>query len=228
MVGSGWSSLPNCCGFLGLERFPVDGKLLGENGSILVQALVDSEGKFVDVSAGWPGNMKAETILHQTKLFSAAEESREMLNGPSYRTSDGNLIPQYILGDSCFPLLPWLLTPYVRSNEEEDSFGTAQREFNAAHDRAKGLVDTAFARVRARWQLVAESWKERIEILPFMIVSSCLMHNFLIKCGEPIPDDVAVCSKKEEFSASEGNLNESGQRVRDALAKHLTRVSLRR
>ena len=119
--------------------FKIDDSLLGENGALMVQALVDSEGRFLDVSAGWPSTMKPETILRETKLYREVEESKELLNGPSYNLSEGCLIPQYILGDSCFPLLPWLLTPYNRVNEE-DSFGSAERAFNTAHDNAMGLI----------------------------------------------------------------------------------------
>lgn len=226
VVGFGWISLPNCCGALGFGRFRVDGEVFGENGSMLVQALVDSEGRFLDISAGWPSTMNPAAILRQTRLYSGVEKSRELLNGPSYTLSDGYSIPQYIMGDSCFPLLPWLLTPY----DEHDSFGSAQREFNAAHRRAMGLVDTAFGRVKARWQLLARTWKEEcVEFLPFVIVMGCVLHNFLIKCGEPLPDEsVGVCLKEEESPVFEGEGDETGQKMRDALARHLSRVSMRR
>ncbi|KAJ4709114.1 Harbinger transposase-derived nuclease [Melia azedarach] len=164
--------------------------------------------------------MKPESILHQTKLFSGVEESRELLNGPVYELSDGNLVPQYVLGDACFPLLPWLITPYVRTNEE-DSFGSAEKEFNTVHSRAMGLLHTAFGRVKARWQLLARRWKEEcLEFFPFVIVTGCLLHNFLIKCNEPPPDDVV---KEEELSIFEGEMDENGRRIRDMLAEHLSR-----
>ncbi|PQM42023.1 hypothetical protein Pyn_25598 [Prunus yedoensis var. nudiflora] len=177
------------CGVLGFGRFGVGGEVLGPNGSLLVQALVDSEGRFLDVSAGWPSAMKLESIFRQTKLYLGVEESRDLLNGPVYELGNGKAIPQYILGDSCFPLLPWLLTPYIRS-DEADSFGSLEKAFNSVHSRAMGLVDTAFGRVRARWQLLSRQWKEEcVEFLPFVIVTGCLLHNFLIKCSEPMPDD---------------------------------------
>ncbi|XP_059432043.1 protein ALP1-like isoform X1 [Corylus avellana] len=229
VVGFGWISLPNCCGVLGFGRFGVEGQVLGKNGSVMVQALVDSEGRFLDVSAGWPSTMKPEAIFRQSKLYLGVEQSRELLNGPMYKLSDGNSIPQYILGESCFPLLPWLLTPYVRANEE-DSFGSSERKFNSVHSRAMGLVCTAFGRVRARWQLLSKRWKEEcVEFLPFVIVTGCLLHNFLIKCSEPMPNENLGCLREgEELSVFEGELDESAQRTRDALASHLSRVSIRR
>ncbi|KAM5548066.1 protein ALP1-like [Rosa sericea] len=227
--GFGWISLPNCCGVLGFGRFGVSGEMLGPNGSLLVQALVDSEGRFLDVSAGWPSTVKPEAIFRQSKLYLGVEESRELLNGPVHELSDGNALPQYILGESCFPLLPWLLTPYVRSNEEEESFGTLEKAFNTAHSRAMGLVGTAFARVRTRWQLLSREWKgECVEFLPFVVVTGCLLNNFLIKCSEPPPDDNVGCLREEELQVFQGQVDESGERIRDVLATHLSRVSLRR
>lgn len=232
-MGFGWSSLPNCFGVLGLTGFAIDGELLGKNGNLMVQALVDSEGRFLDVSAGWPCTMRPETILRQSRLFLGVEESKELLQGPSYKLSDGRLIPQYVLGDSCFPLLPWLLTPYNRVNEE-DSFGSAERAFNCAHGRAMGLFGDAFGRLRARWQLlsVSKKWKQECaEYLPFVIVTGCLLHNFLIKCNEPVPEDkggLSCVGKEGGVPAFDGVGDESAVRIRDALALHLSRVSLRR
>jgi len=230
VVGFGWSSLPNCFGVLGFARFRIDDSLLGENGCMMVQALVDSEGRFLDVSAGWPSTMKPETILRESKIYHEVEESKELLNGPCYNLNDGNLIPPYILGESCFPLLPWLLTPYNRVNEE-DSFGSAERAFNCAHRSAMELVGDAFGRLRSRWQLLAASrkWKlECIEHLPFVVVAGCLLHNFVVKCNEEMPDEGVGkgCLEKEEgFPDFDGVGDENAVRVRDALAMHLSRTS---
>lgn len=229
-----WISLPNCCGVLGVKRFPIDGgELLGKDGALMVQAMVDSGGRFLDVSAGWPSTLKPVTILRQTKLFSGVEESNELLKGPVYHLSDGNSVHQYILGDSCFPLLPWLLTPFIRSNEkEEEEVSLKEEAFNSAHSRAMGLVDTAFDRVQARWQLLSRRWKEEcIEFLPFVIITGCLLHNFLIKCSEPLPqlpDKAAAIPSNEEpdVAVYDGEANEVGQRIREALALHLSRVSV--
>ncbi|XP_050380697.1 protein ALP1-like [Argentina anserina] len=230
VAGFRWISLPNCCGVLGFARFGVDSEMLGPNAALLVQALVDSEGRFLDVSAGWPSTVKPEAIFRQSKLYLGVEESRELLNGPAHELGDGIALPQYILGESCFPLLPWLLTPYVRSNEEEESFGASEKAFNAVHSRAVGLVGTAFARVRARWGLLSREWKEECrEFLPFVVVTGCLLNNFLMKCSEPLPDVNAESLRKEEgVQVCEGQMDESGERIRDALAAHLSRVSIRR
>ncbi|KAK7388576.1 hypothetical protein VNO78_23397 [Psophocarpus tetragonolobus] len=226
VVGFGLSSLPNCFGVLGLASFNIDHSLFAR---LIVQALVDSEGRFLDVSAGWPSTMKPDSILRQSKLFHDVHESKELLNGPSYNLNDGALIPQYVLGDSCFPLLPWLLTPYNRVNEE-DSFGSAERAFNSAHGNAMKLFRDAFGKLRATWRLLADSrkWKpECVHYLPFVVVAACLLHNFAVKCNEALPEEDVV-QKEEPYPAFDGLGDQSGVRVRDALALHLSRMTFRK
>ncbi|CAH9070304.1 unnamed protein product [Cuscuta epithymum] len=219
IVGFGWISLPNCCGVLGLEKFEFD-----DNGKyFVVQALVDSEGRFLDVSAGWPCTMNPGNILRQSKLFSGVEESNEYLKGPSFELDDGKSIPQYILGDSCFPLLPWLLTPYPGSAEEGD-LSPAEAAFNAVHDRAMNVLRKSFGRIRMRWKLVADKWKGQCdEAFPFVFVSCCLLHNFCIKCSELLPDESAQFLRRiDEFPVCHDvEFDNSGKKTRDALASLL-------
>ncbi|XP_055822804.1 protein ALP1-like isoform X2 [Solanum dulcamara] len=220
IVGFGWISLPNCCGVLGIEKFELNGDFIGENGFLIVQALVDSEGRFLDVSAGWPCTMRPETVLRKSKLYLGVEESKEYLNGSSFELNDGNSIPQYILGDSYFPLLPWLLTPYSGSNEEDG----AEMAFNSVHRKGMQLIGTAFGRVREKWKLLAKKWNEQcIQAFPFVIVTCCLLHNFLIKCSEAVTDETEEYPRCEEFPVFDGEVDESGKNIRDALASHLFR-----
>ncbi|KAG2298052.1 hypothetical protein Bca4012_009261 [Brassica carinata] len=219
--------LPNCCGVLGFERFDVDGELLE---SLIVQAVVNSAGRFADISAGWPSTMKPEAILRQTKLFSMAEESRSFVNGAPCRLGNGVSVPRYVLGDSRLPLLPWLVTPY---EEEEDSF-----EFNDVARTALRTVEIAFAKVRARWRILDRKWKpEMMEFLPFVVTTGCLLHNFLVDSGDNddlqeewvVGRDNSEMMKDEEFEEdarrSEGEAYIESSRIRDAIAENLSRVT---
>ncbi|KAK6131872.1 hypothetical protein DH2020_034395 [Rehmannia glutinosa] len=177
---------------------------MGENGSLLVQALVDSEGRFLDVSAGWPGSNKPEDVLKRSKIFSGLRIQRS---------------------DSCYPLLPWLLTPF---NDKHNELSSSEMAFNEVHHSGMELVRTAFTKVKKRWKLVGKKWKEQcIEAFPFVIVSCCLLHNFLIKCSEVLPEENGEGCRGSEFPVFDGEDNENGKRIRDALASHLSRVSQR-
>ncbi|XP_010414856.1 PREDICTED: uncharacterized protein LOC104700943 [Camelina sativa] len=234
--------LPNCCGVVGFGRFEVKGKLLGAKGSVLVQALVDSSGRFVDISAGWPSTMKPEAIFRQTKLFSIAEEV--LCGAPTKLGNNGVLVPRYVLGDSCLPLLPWLVTPYDSSSNEEEEESVVREEFNnVVHSLGLHAVEVAFAKVRARWRILDKKWKpETVEFLPFVITTGCLLHNFLVNSGD---DSLEECvnngcaagenggmrkdakddEKEEETRRLQGEAYIGSRRIRDAIAENLRRVS---
>ncbi|KAL5697813.1 hypothetical protein ACHQM5_028927 [Ranunculus cassubicifolius] len=225
--GFNWMSLPNCCGVLGFSRFEVEGGTFGKDGAVIVQGLVDSEGRFLDVSAGWPSSMSPDDILRLTKVFARVEESKELFNGALFELENGNLIPQYILGDSCCPLLPWLLTPYDISNVYDDlNFDSSEQAFNSVHSRGMELVNKAFARVRACWKLLSVKWKEEcIEFLPFVIVTGCLLINFMMKCGEVVAEETQLQFCEQDFPTYQGKGNPNGERIRDVLAWQLSLVS---
>ncbi|KAI3952372.1 hypothetical protein MKX01_005239 [Papaver californicum] len=232
IVGFGWISLPNCCGVLGFSRFGFESAGgLGGDEAILVQCLVDSEGRFLDVSAGWPSNMNPSVILNHSKLYTRVEESKDFLNGSSFEFQDGNSIPQYILGDSCCPLLPWLLTPYPNDGggvDSENNSSSLVQVYNSVHNRGMKLVDTAFRSVRARWRLISTKWKEEsIEPYPFVIVAACLLHNFLLNCSEPLPNEFMgeYDVEPDEFPVFEGKGDENAQRIRYTLALQLVMAS---
>ena len=76
---------------------------------------------------------------------------------------------------------------------------------------------------------MAKKWSEQcVEAFPFVIVTCCLLHNFLIKCSEAVQDEDAECSRDQEFPVFDGEVDESGKRIRDALASHLGRANERR
>ncbi|XP_072991132.1 LOW QUALITY PROTEIN: uncharacterized protein [Typha latifolia] len=195
----------NCCGVIGFASFPV------KEGSVIAQGLVDAEGRFLDVSAGWHGEMTPAEILSKSKLSNA---HLVLGNG------------RYVLGGSCCPLLPWLLTPFKKEEASEDC--SKNSIFNDAHARLMEVSENAFARVRARWRLLGTRWNgECDEALPYVIVASCLLHNYLLERGEPMPEEGDGNVKEQEFLDFEGDGDEEGKMIREVIASHLRMVSQR-
>lgn len=216
--GFNWMTLPSCCGVVSYSRFPLRNSSSNSNSSasssssssVVAQCVIDSEGRFLDVSAGWPGSMSPVEILARTKLYS----SRPMVLGIEGR---------YFLGGACCPLLPWLLTPFKGASGDP-----REAVFNTVHARGMELATRAFARVRARWRLLGTEWKEECaEALPYVVVAACLLHNYLIKCSEPLPaaEDggwgMDWCAGFEDYTGPE---DERGEKVRNVLASCMSQV----
>jgi hypothetical protein len=113
-------SLPNCCGALGYARF-------GE--VAIAQALVDAEGRFLDVSVGWDPELAPAEILPRTKLYTS--QSMVLANAPQGELIGGS-VPRYFLGPACCPLLPWLVTPYKHVVDATDDL-SKESIFNHVH-----------------------------------------------------------------------------------------------
>lgn len=214
-------SLPNCCGALGYARFGA--------AAVTAQALVDAEGRFLDVSVGWDPSAPPPEILPRTKLYAA--QALVLSNAPQGELIGGS-VPRYFLAPACCPLLPWLVTPYrdtsvASRHDDMSSSSSKERIFNSVHAHGAQLVRNAFAHVRARWRLLGEPWKgDCQEALPYVVVAGCLLHNFLVKLGEPLPDDGApVDAGDDVFVDFQGDNDREGERIRDVLAVHLSLLS---
>ncbi|KAL6844487.1 hypothetical protein ACP4OV_026160 [Aristida adscensionis] len=205
-------ALPNCCGALGYARF---------GGAAVAQALVDADGRFLDVSVGWDPSTPPAEILPRTKLYTS--QALVLANAPHGELIGGS-VPRYFLGPACSPLLPWLVTPYEAEAGAADA-SSKEGIFNHVHAHGMQVVTNAFGHVRARWRLLDECWKgECQEALPYVVVAGCLLHNFLIKCGEPMPEEIQQ-GDADEFAKFGGEKDKEGERIRDVLAVHLSLVS---
>nr|XP_054756748.1 uncharacterized protein LOC129262749 [Lytechinus pictus] len=74
--------------------------------SMVLQGLVDHRYRFMNVNFGYPGS------VHDARVFSNSSLYRLGNNGalcpPIQREINGTQVPVVILGDSAYPLLPWL------------------------------------------------------------------------------------------------------------------------
>ena len=75
--------------------------------------MVDHNGLFRDLCIGWPVSVRDARVFLNSKLYSKVN-SGELLQGVELRVTGGT-IPVSLIGDSAYPLLPWLLKPFSHS-----------------------------------------------------------------------------------------------------------------
>eukprot|EP01018_Ginkgo_biloba_P030383 Gb_03722 [translate_table: standard] len=110
---------PNCCGAIDVThiRFQLPPNESSSNWydrdhnySMVLQAIVDSNMRFMDFFTSWPGSINDSRLLRNSSFYRLCEGG-ERLNGPSICIGLSDM-RQSIIGDGGYPLLPWLIIPF--------------------------------------------------------------------------------------------------------------------
>ncbi|KAM7257409.1 hypothetical protein ACFE04_013150 [Oxalis oulophora] len=212
--------LPNCCGAIDITHIlmnipTLDDKSSGvwcnakKQYSMILQAIVDPHMRFQDVIAGWPGSLSDAQVLQNSGFFKLCEDGKR-LNGKN----------EYIVGDSGFPLLQWLITPY-QGKELSD----IQAEFNRRHAATRLVASMALARLKKMWRIIkGVMWMPDKTRLPRIILVCCLLHNIIIDMKDEVLDEMSLSCHhdpeyKQQFCEA---VNETALTMRDKLSLHLS------
>ncbi|XP_021627400.1 protein ALP1-like isoform X2 [Manihot esculenta] len=189
--------LPNCCGVAETTHIMM---LLSssdpssnvwhdheKNHSMILQAVVDPEMRFLDIVTGWPGKMQ-DWVVFQSSNFHELCERGERLNGKKLQLSEGTEIREYIIGDSGFPLLPYLIVPY-----EEKELSEPKAEFNKWLSATQTVAQRALARLKEMWRIIhGVMWRPDKHRLPRIILVCCLLHNIIIDLEDEAQGDIPL------------------------------------
>lgn len=100
--------------------------------SIVLQAVVREDLRFIDIFAGFPGKVHDARVFRHSKLFE---------NGPEL-CGDGHLF-----GDSSYPNCSWLLTPFRYNGHLTE----VQTHYNYTHSSIRSTVERAFGLLKGRF-----------------------------------------------------------------------------
>jgi hypothetical protein len=221
--------LPNCCGIIDTTHITMclssaepNCKVWldpEKNYSMVLQAVVDVDMRFMDIVTGWPGSIKDSIILQSSGLFKLFEKG-ERLNGSKLKLSDGSEIGEYLIGDAGYPLLPWLLTPY-----QEKDLIEAEAEFNRKNSAARIVAPRTLAKFKDTWRfLQGEMWRPDKHRLPRIVHVCCLLHNIVIDLQEEETDEPCTSSSEHDAKYMQQVCrleDEKGLKVREKLSQHL-------
>ena len=139
--------------------------------SINCQAICDEKGHFIDVDINWPGR------VHDARVFANCEVQQRFVNGsfPFFQKElipGDECIPQLLIGDPAYPLLPYVIKEYDSCQSNE------QVIFNAMLRSARNQMKCAFGHLKARWRMLNRPLDIKLEDVPDMIYSCFVLHNF--------------------------------------------------
>uniref|UniRef100_A0A3B4T4H9 DDE Tnp4 domain-containing protein n=1 Tax=Seriola dumerili TaxID=41447 RepID=A0A3B4T4H9_SERDU len=150
---------PQCAGAIGGTHIPIapprdnPDHYLNKSGwhSVILQAVVDHN--------LW-------LLGNHVKLKLGCVFQRSLL-------SEGVEIPVHLIGDTSFPLKPWLMKGY----SEEQQLSPERRRFTYTLTSARSVVDAAFTRLKGRWRCLLKKSDIDISMMPRVVAACCVLHN---------------------------------------------------
>ena len=78
-----------------------------------------------------------------------------------------------ILGDGAYPLLSWLVSPYLF----EPALTRQQQKFNKKLSKGRVHVERAFGILKAHWRCLLKRLDNEIENVLSVFITCCFLHN---------------------------------------------------
>ena len=176
-----------------------------------VQGICDHHKKFTNIVARWPGS------THDSFIWNNCALSRHFEDG----NGGGHL-----LGDSAYPLRPWLLTPIC------DARNAAEERYNRCHGTTRQCIEGTFGLWKMRW-MVIHDFGGAMTLRPSrcirVIIATAMLHNICQDRGVPLPPGVPENrADNPDIDTNpplpDSDLNNAGRLARDALVRgHFTR-----
>ncbi|KAG8100568.1 hypothetical protein GUJ93_ZPchr0013g36530 [Zizania palustris] len=219
--------MPNCCGAIDATHIIMtlpavesseDWCDLAKNYSMFLQVIVDDEMRFIDICTGWPGSMTFSRLLKCSSFFKLCEAGKR-LYGPAKVSAENGEIKEFIVGDICYPLFPWLMTPY-----EGGSLSAPMANFNAKQKAATMLGARALSRLKGSWRILNKvMWRPDKNKLPSIILVCCLLHNIIIDSKDELLPDVQLPDHHDIGYSKENckHVDSNGKIMRDIITAHI-------
>ncbi|CAM4537432.1 unnamed protein product [Lepidochelys kempii] len=168
---------PNCGGAIDGKHIPILGP--DHQGSqyinrkwyfsMVPQALADHKGCFTNINVGWLGKVHDARIFRNSGLY---EQLQQGIYFPDQKITIGDVeMPIIILGDSAYPLMPWLMKPYT------GTLDSSQELFNYRLSKCRMVVECAFGCLKARWCSLLTQLDLSETNIPIVITACCVLHN---------------------------------------------------
>lgn len=183
--------------------------------SIILLGVVDDRFKFWDINVGWPGRVPDARVFANSSLYQR-DQSGTLF--PTFtERMEGVDIPLVLLGDSAYPLLPWLMKPFP----ERAGSSPLQHNLNYRPSRARMVVERAFGHLEGRWRCLLKRCDNHIAFLSTIVSACYVLHNFC----EAHAEDYQEMEEQNEDPGMHQHMqaDHNSNATRDALASHFSR-----
>jgi len=170
---------------------------------------------FTDIVAKWPGSTHDSFAWANSAIFQMAEE--------------GGFSDSWLLGDSGYPLHPYLLTPV------QHPATIVEKRFNQAHGRTRSIVERTIRLWKQRVRCISKS-SGGLKLNPTkfccVIVVTAILHNIAVSENVQLPEEKvgAVGADGEEdvdsgdddpLNPHQGRMHPAGAEVKELLIQNM-------
>ncbi|KAJ7946032.1 Harbinger transposase-derived nuclease [Quillaja saponaria] len=185
--------------------------------SVLLQVVADHKKVFWDVCVKAHGSTEDATHFRDSLLYNRLTSGDVVWD--KVINVRGHHVRPYIVGDWCYPLLPFLLTPF-----SPNGLGTpAQNLFDGMLMKGRSVVVEAIGLLKGRWKIL-QDLNVGLNHAPQTIVACCVLHNLCQIAREPEPElwkEPDEGGPQPRVLDSEKSFYYFGESLRQALADDL-------
>ena len=164
--------------------------------SLNVQIMFDSKLRVRDIVTHWYGSAHDSRIFRNSLLY----DKLEVL-------PPGSWLP----GDSGYPCLPCLLTPFLSPSD------AAQRRYNKSLTITRNCAERGIGVLKRRFPAIKSGPRVQIENSQPIIVACAILHNIAINNKEPEFEGNELFSHPPAFA--DQNVNRRGNAVRQSVVE---------
>jgi len=177
------AAFPNVLGCVDGTQIPILSPAINENiyvcrkgfHSLNVQAICNAQMCFINIVAKYPGSAHDSFIWRNCAVYQYLEQ----------HTAEHQ---RWLLGDSGYPLSPFLMTPIANPTRQ------AETNYNKRHMQTRNTVERSFGLLKMRFRCLhntggcLQSPPERCA----QIITACaVLHNMCINNAVPVPDELS-------------------------------------
>ncbi|XP_062978718.1 uncharacterized protein LOC134396228 [Elgaria multicarinata webbii] len=144
--------------------------------SMVLQAVVDANGRFMDVYVGVSGGSDDAGVFWNSPVADKLAKGTFFSGLPVI--VNGVPVRPLVLEAGALELQPWLMAPYCTPATPKEE------NFNHYHSRARLPVERAFDRLKSRWRSLYTLLDVEEDLVPDVIVVCCILHNLCESRGD--------------------------------------------
>lgn len=148
--------------------------------------------KFTDIFIGMPGRMHDARVFRNSPIF--------------HQLFDAQRIPNnyHLIGDSAYPLLLNLMTPY----RDNGHLTRKQTAYNRKLSSIRSVIERAFGLLKGKFRRLKYLDISNFDLGQKMIGAACMLHNFIINQNEINEEMIENNPEFNAINNDEGDLEE--------------------